>query len=47
MKAGESLATIYAADEDKKQSAVDRFLKAYSFSDREVEKAKIIKDILF
>lgn len=47
VKAGESLATIYAADEDKKQSAVDRFLKAYSFSDREVEKAKIIKDILF
>ena len=47
VKAGESLATIYAADEDKKQSAVDRFLKAYSFSDQKVEKAKIIKDILF
>lgn len=47
VKAGESLATIYAADEDKKQSAVDRFLKAYSFSDQEVVKAKIIKDILF
>ena len=46
VKEGESLATIYAADEAKKQAAVERFLKAYSFSDAPIAKSEVIKEII-
>ena len=46
VKEGESLATIYAADDAKKQAAVERFLKAYSFSDEPITKSDVIKEII-
>ena len=43
---GESLATIYAADETKKNQAVKRFLDAYLFTDKKIEKQPVIKTII-
>lgn len=46
VKAGESLATIYANDEVKMQEAARRFLSAYTFSTEPVKKAALIKGIV-
>lgn len=46
VKAGESLATIYANDKSKLESAKERFLKAYSYSDSPIIKSKFIKGII-
>lgn len=46
VKKGESLATIHANDSNKLAQAKERFLKAYSFSDKAVERSKFIKGIL-
>lgn len=43
---GDSLATIYAADEIKKHQAVERFLNAYLFTDGPVDKQPVIKTII-
>lgn len=43
---GENLAFIHANDEVKMEMAIDRFLKAYRFSDTKVEKSGIIKNII-
>ena len=43
---GESLATIYAADETKKNQAVERFLNAYLFTDEPIDKQPVIKTII-
>lgn len=46
VKIGESLATIHANDYNKLAQAKERFLKAYSFSDKPIERNKFIKGIL-
>lgn len=46
VKAGESLATIYANDEAKMQEAARRFLSAYTFSTEPVKKTALIKGIV-
>lgn len=46
VKAGESLATIYANDSDKLAAARERFLKAYHFSEQTVQKTELIKGIV-
>ncbi len=46
VKKGESLATIHANDKEKLQAAKERFLKAYHYSDKPVEKGKFIKGII-
>jgi len=46
VKKGESLATIYANDLTKLESAKERFLKAYSYSDSPIVKTKFIKGII-
>lgn len=46
VKKGESLATIYANDELKKELAINRFLSAYQFSEKEVPSQVFIKGIL-
>lgn len=43
---GEILAYIHANDEKKLNMAMERFLKAYTFSDVEVDKTKMIKHII-
>lgn len=43
---GDVIAYIHANDEKKLASAKERFLKAYSFSETQPEKSKIIKHIL-
>lgn len=43
---GESLAYIHANDEAKMKLAIDRFLKAYRFSDTNIEKSGLIKNII-
>jgi len=44
--ASETLATIYASDENKLKAAAERFVKAFSFSDAPVDKPKLIKAII-
>ena len=46
VKKGESLATIHANDLNKLAQAKERFLNAYSFSDKPVGRSKFIKGIL-
>lgn len=46
VKAGESLATIYANDEAKMQETARRFLSAYTFSTEPVKKTALIKGIV-
>lgn len=46
VKKGEPLAVIHANDPQKKATAVERFLKAYSFSEKPVEKLPFIRKIL-
>ncbi len=46
VKKGESLATIHANDLNKLVQAKERFLKAYSFSDKPVKRSKFIKGII-
>lgn len=46
VKKGEPLAVIHANDPQKKNTAVERFLKAYSFSEKPVEKLPFIRKIL-
>lgn len=46
VKAGESIATLYANDENKLAEAKDRLLKAYSFSKDIVEHQILIKGII-
>lgn len=46
VKVGESLATIHANDSDKLALAKERFLKAYSFGEKPVERSKFIKGII-
>ncbi|MDE6847350.1 MAG: pyrimidine-nucleoside phosphorylase [Lachnospiraceae bacterium] len=43
---GESLATIYANDQDKLKAARERFLNAYHFSDQPVKSTELIKGIV-
>ncbi len=43
---GEPIATIYASDEAKVLPVTERFLKAYHFTDKEVEKQTLIKGII-
>lgn len=43
VKAGESLATMYYNDQAKADAAMERFLKAYSFSSQEPPKTAFIK----
>ena len=43
---GDSLATIYANDREKLNIAKERFLKAYTISDKKVEKARLIKGVI-
>ncbi len=43
---GEPLANIHGNDRQKMETAVKRFLNAYSFSDAKVEKKKLIKGIV-
>ena len=46
VKKGDLLATFHANDEKKLQCAVERFLKAYTFSKEPVEKEKLIKGMI-
>ena len=46
VKAGESLATIYANDQNKLAAARERFLKAYHFTEQPVRKTELIKGIV-
>lgn len=46
VKKGDVLATFYANDEQKLQCAVERFLKAYTFSKEPIEKQKLIKGMI-
>lgn len=46
VRQGESLATIHANDKEKLQTAKERFLTAYQFSDAPVAKEKLIKGIV-
>lgn len=46
VKKGEALATIHANDEEKLRVAKNRFIKAYTFSEKPVEKKKLIKGIV-
>lgn len=46
VKIGESLATIHANDPDKLAQAKERFLQAYSFSNKPAGRAKFIKGII-
>ena len=46
IKAGDSLATIHANNEDKLKVAKDRLLKAYSISDTEINKQPVIKTVI-
>lgn len=46
VKAGEPLAVIHANDAEKKEAAVERFLKAYRFSGEKPETEGIIKEII-
>lgn len=47
VKRGESLATIYANDRTKLDAAKERFLRAYSFSDKQQEEnARFIKGVI-
>ncbi|MBO5207886.1 MAG: pyrimidine-nucleoside phosphorylase [Lachnospiraceae bacterium] len=46
VKVGESLATIHANDKEKIAAAKERFLKAYTFCDKPVEKSAFIKGIV-
>lgn len=46
VKKGEKLAFIHANDKVKMEMAIDRFLKAYRFSDTKVEKTGLIKNII-
>lgn len=43
---GESLATVHANDREKLEIAKERFINAYSFSDKVVEKGSFIKGIV-
>lgn len=43
---GDSLATIYANDRGKLETARERFLKAYTFSDTAVEQKPLIRDVI-
>ncbi len=46
VKAGEPLAIIHGNDKDKMKAAKERFISAFSFSDRPVEKQPFIKGII-
>ncbi len=46
VKAGDSLATIYANDEQKCRQAKERFLAAYTISRKEIEKEPLIKKVI-
>ncbi|MBD5475179.1 MAG: pyrimidine-nucleoside phosphorylase [Lachnospiraceae bacterium] len=46
VRAGESLATIYANDRNKLASARERFLKAYHFTEQPVRQTELIKGIV-
>lgn len=46
VKAGESLAVIHGNDREKMEAAKVRFINAYSFSDKPVEKQPFIKGII-
>ena len=46
VRVGESLATIHANDEKKLGVAKERFLKAYTFCDKQIEKSDFIKGIV-
>ncbi len=43
---GDSLATIHANDRGKLETARERFLKAYTFSDTAVEQKPLIRDVI-
>ena len=43
---GDSLATIYANDAEKCRIATERFINAYTFSDTEIKKEEVIKNII-
>lgn len=46
VKAGESLATIYANDKNKLEAAKERFLKAYHMDDKQPERLPLIKGVI-
>jgi len=46
VKAGESIATLYANDEERLKVAYDRLINAYSFTKEAVDKHILIKDII-
>ena len=46
VKSGESLATIHGNDREKMDTAIKRFLNAYTFSQTPVEKKKFVKGIV-
>lgn len=46
VKKGEALAVLHGNDRDKMKEAQERFLKAYSFSDKPAEKKDFIKGIV-
>lgn len=46
VRKGEPLATIYGNDKTKMEAARERFLKAYSFSEQEPDRGRLIKGIL-
>jgi len=46
VKAGESLAVIHGNDREKMEAAKVRFINAYSFSEKPVEKQPFIKGII-
>ncbi|MBQ8138644.1 MAG: pyrimidine-nucleoside phosphorylase [Lachnospiraceae bacterium] len=46
VKAGETLARVYASSEEKTGPVIERFLKAYHFSDEKVSANKLIRGII-
>ncbi|MCR5222473.1 MAG: pyrimidine-nucleoside phosphorylase [Lachnospiraceae bacterium] len=46
VSAGESIATLYANDEQKMKEAAERLYQAYTFSERKTEPGKLIKKII-
>lgn len=46
VKKGDTLATIYANSQEKLDNAVERFYKAYRFSESKIEKRPLIRRIV-
>lgn len=46
VSAGESIATLYANDEQKMKEAAERLYQSYTFSERKTEPGKLIKKII-